>query len=122
MEVLKNLLDLFLHGKYRKYRSMPVDTLADAIFALARDVPFALRFHLAPRVLGEIEPEAEGTARLKLPGGMSWRFTARGAALSLEPSVHYAEPTGVARTRQLVLRGSCWGETRMEWRLERLSA
>ena len=31
------LLDLFLHGKHRKYRSMPVDTLADAIFALARE-------------------------------------------------------------------------------------
>lgn len=31
------VLDLFLHGQYRKYRSMPVGTLADAIFALAKE-------------------------------------------------------------------------------------
>jgi len=31
------LADLLLHGKFRKYRSMPIDVLADAIFALARE-------------------------------------------------------------------------------------
>jgi uncharacterized protein YbjT (DUF2867 family) len=34
--VLSPLFDLFLHGKYRKFRSIHVDTLADAIFALAK--------------------------------------------------------------------------------------
>ena len=33
---LSPLLDLFLHGKYRKFRSIHVETLADTIFALAR--------------------------------------------------------------------------------------
>jgi len=33
---LSPLADLFLQGKYRKYRSIRAETLADAIFALAR--------------------------------------------------------------------------------------
>ncbi len=33
---LSPLIDLFLHGKYRKFRSVRVETLCDAIFALAR--------------------------------------------------------------------------------------
>lgn len=33
---LSPVIDLFLHGKYRKYRSIRAETLADAIFALAQ--------------------------------------------------------------------------------------
>jgi len=36
---LSPLIDLFLHGKNRKYRSVRVETLADAIFALAQQKP-----------------------------------------------------------------------------------
>ena len=35
--VLAPALDLLLHGKYRKYRSVRVEALADAIFAVARE-------------------------------------------------------------------------------------
>lgn len=33
---LSSVLDLFLHGKYRRYRSIRAETLAGAIFALAQ--------------------------------------------------------------------------------------
>lgn len=87
---------------------------------LARDVPYAVRFHLHPKVGCEID--AAGLAHLRLVDGTVWTFSATGAQLSLEPSMHYADPAGVVRSRQIVLRGACWGETSVEWRLERRPA
>lgn len=36
-QIAAPLMDLFLHGKYRKYRSISVDVLGQAIFALAKE-------------------------------------------------------------------------------------
>ena len=86
---------------------------------LARDVPFAIRFHLHPRCHCEA---GNGDALvLSLTDGTQWQFTCQGASVSLERSLYYADPAGPAQTRQIVLRGACWGETDVSWRLERLA-
>lgn len=84
---------------------------------LARDLPFAIRFHLHPRC--RCEAGAGDALVLHLADGAPWQFTCQGAQVSLEPSLFYADPAGPARTRQIVLRGACWGETEVSWRLER---
>jgi uncharacterized heparinase superfamily protein len=85
---------------------------------LARDVPFAVHFHLHPDVT--CTPDGQGAgAELILRDGQRWRFTAQGAALSVEESAHYADPSGPRRTLQLVLRGASFGETDVHWTLAR---
>ncbi len=82
---------------------------------LAHDVPFAVRFHLHPDVT--CEAGADGVILLGLPDGALWAFTASGAEISIEPSIHFADPTGPARSLQIVLRGACWGDTQITWEL-----
>ena len=85
---------------------------------LKQDVPFAVHFHLHP----EVKCERVGTAQrveLVLPGGERWRFSVEGAELTLGESVHYADPAGPRHSLQIVLRGSCCGETFVLWRLEK---
>lgn len=96
-----------------------VDRLAGQTqsYRLKHDVPFAIRFHLAPDV--ECEAAEAGAITLALPDGGAWSFAADGAEISVEPSIHYADSSGAVRTRQLVLRGACWGESEVAWRVER---
>lgn len=84
---------------------------------LKRDVPYAVRFHLAPQVA--CEPASAAAVVLRLRDGTLWRFEAVGADLSIEPSTHYAALSGMAVSRQIVLRGSCFGETELCWSLEK---
>ena len=86
---------------------------------LARDVPFAIHFHLGPQL--PCDQKGEGVAELRLRDGQTWRFTATGAQLSVEPSVHYADLAGPSRALQIVLRGATWGETAVHWRFERIA-
>jgi len=88
-------------------------------FRLARDVPFAVRFHLHPRC--RCEAGDGDSLLLQLGDGTKWQFTCKGAQVSLERSLYFADPAGPLRTRQIVLRGACWGETDVSWRLERKS-
>lgn len=88
---------------------------------LAQDLPFAVHFHLDSSVICRLDRH-EAAAILTLSDGQTWRFSGHGAALSLEDSVHYAEPTGPVRARQLVLRGSTYGETEVNWCFVRLDA
>jgi uncharacterized heparinase superfamily protein len=66
------------------------------------DLPFAIRFHLAPGV--EAVPTADGLgALIRSPGAPPWTFRCRGAQLGLEESVS-VDGTGALRsTLQLVL-------------------
>jgi uncharacterized heparinase superfamily protein len=89
---------------------------------LARDIPFAVRFHLHPLVASDGIPDADGALSLVLPDGSHWLFLSKGAAASLEPAVHFASPAGPARTFQIVLRGASWGESTVEWKLVRAAA
>ncbi|MGE0628087.1 MAG: heparinase II/III family protein [Hyphomicrobiaceae bacterium] len=84
---------------------------------LVRDLPFAIHFHLHPSV--ECWTAGTGAASLSLRTGKRWRFLAEGAQMSIEPSVHYADLAGPARSHQIVLRGTSSGETEVRWRLQR---
>ncbi|HHN73242.1 MAG TPA: hypothetical protein ENK13_04045 [Thermopetrobacter sp.] len=68
----------------------------------ARGETFRLRFHLHPGV--QASPARDGgSVLLALPDRTVWRFTARGATLGIEDSVHLAAENGLRRTRQIVL-------------------
>ncbi len=43
-------------------------------------------------------------ADLALPNGETWRLSAKGAALSIEESIYFAELSGPLQTMQIVLR------------------
>ncbi len=84
---------------------------------LARDAPFALHFHLHPKV--QVSAGTTGEMVLTLQDGARWAFRAEGADMSLEPSHHFADPIGVVASLQIVLRGATWGESEIGWELVR---
>mgnify|MGYP002083443568 FL=1 len=88
---------------------------------LKQDLPIAVHFHAHPDVAVAVADDRM-SATLKLRNGERWRFSAVGAPLSLEESIHFADITGPRQALQLVLRASCYGETAITWRLERVEA
>lgn len=86
---------------------------------LAWDVPFAVHFHLHPRVGARLA--GDGSIELLLPGGARWQFRAAGAAVSIEESTHYADLRGALHAQQVVLRGLCYGAAEVRWTLERVT-
>jgi uncharacterized heparinase superfamily protein len=71
---------------------------------IREDVPFAIRFHLAPGV--EAIPTADGLgALIRSPGAPPWSFRCRGAQLELEESVIVDGAGALRSTLQLVLVG-----------------
>jgi uncharacterized heparinase superfamily protein len=89
------------------------------VLRFASDVPFAIHFHLHPRV--DVRLGRTGHVDLTLASGERWRLAARGAALSIEESTFYADPLGPRRTLQLVLRATCCGLSEVTWSLERIA-
>ena len=87
---------------------------------LARDVPFAIHFHLHPDVLPTLL-EAADAVDLLLSNGERWRLSAAGAAISLEASTFVADPAGPQPSEQVVLRGLCGGESEVAWVLEKVA-
>ncbi|MEZ5855347.1 MAG: heparinase II/III family protein [Hyphomicrobiaceae bacterium] len=85
---------------------------------LARDIPFAIRFHIAVgvTVMGDHNGVVITTA-----DGENWRFSAEGAHFGVETAVDYAMVLGPTPARQIVLRGTCAGESEITWRLELFS-
>jgi uncharacterized heparinase superfamily protein len=94
---------------------------AKGIVRFAWDVPFAIHFHLHPDAEARVGPSPD-TALLILDSGEQWRLTAAGAALSIEESVHFAEPAGARPASQVVLRAQCCGTTEVTWTLERIKS
>lgn len=84
----------------------------------AWDLPFAVHFHLHPQSGARLAPD--GSAELNLPNGERWRFSASGAALSIEESTHFAEIIGPLQAQQIVLRAVCYGAAEVHWVLERV--
>jgi uncharacterized heparinase superfamily protein len=84
----------------------------------AFDVPVAIHFHLHPLAGARY---GEGGAELILPGGERWRLSAVGAALSIEPSTHWADIVGPRQAQQVVLRAACPGAATVRWGLQRLA-
>jgi uncharacterized heparinase superfamily protein len=84
---------------------------------LRADLPFSIHFHLHPDVACWLEPEPN-TVALKL-ADERWRFTADGAAVSIEESAYFANSSGPRAAMQIVLRGATFGETEVNWVIER---
>jgi uncharacterized heparinase superfamily protein len=100
-----------------------VDRLTGAgnVMRFAYDTPYAIHFHIHPDAEARLGPSPD-TADLVLESGEAWRLSAKGAALSIEPSIHFADPVGPLRTQQIVLRGQCYGAAEVAWTLARIKA
>ncbi len=82
-------------------------------------VPYALRFHLHPSIQASLVQEGEEVL-LRARSGTGWRFTAPGATLLLEDSVHVACGENPRRTVQIVISGVTQGENDvLHWELRR---
>ena len=93
---------------------------------LAKDDPFAVHFHLHPdvdcefeRAVGGEDGEPNGLI-LTLANGERWKFGSPDALLFIEDSVHFAEAAGPRDSLQIVLRGASFGDSAVDWCLERL--
>ena len=84
----------------------------------ARDLPYAIHFHLDSDVLCRHDDDP-AIAILELRDGTVWHFTVHGTTLSIEDSINFADLAGPTRSWQIVLRGASFGETRVNWALER---
>ncbi|MCX8134483.1 MAG: heparinase II/III family protein [Roseococcus sp.] len=80
--------------------------------------PCVVRFHLHPSVDALLQEE-EGGVLMRLPGGQGWRLRARGAAISLEESIHMAGEA--RRTSQIVLAAEAANEG-IQWAITRVAA
>lgn len=78
---------------------------------------FAVRFHLHPFIQASlIQDGAEVLLRAR--SGIGWRFSATGAALSIEDSIYAGEGETPRRAVQLVLTGMTHApETAIQWQL-----
>lgn len=80
--------------------------------------PFAIRFHLHPRVSVSLIG-SRTAALLKTPGGGVWRFRAGSAEIGLEDSLYFGLPGEPKRTQQIVLSGlSAPDRTIVKWALQ----
>lgn len=82
---------------------------------LKQDLPYAIHFHLHPECRCTLDDPS--TCRLKLPDGRDWIFNAKNASLSIEESTFYVDSAGPRPSLQIVLRGTTFGETEVQWSL-----
>lgn len=95
------------------------EDILSADTALARPVPFTIRFHLHPRVVASVIQEGEAVL-LKLPGGSGWRFHKEGARIALEPGIYMGSGSMPRKTQQIVIAGVAQeSETLVRWVLGR---
>jgi uncharacterized heparinase superfamily protein len=87
----------------------------------SEDVPFAVRFHLAPAI--EVTPTADGLgALLRLRGGAVWQFRCRGGQLSVEDSLWVDGEARPHPTLQLAIQGDSPADgMTISWELKRAS-
>jgi uncharacterized heparinase superfamily protein len=89
-------------------------------------IPFAVRFHLAPNVRVTLAQD-QNSALLIQPGGQGWRFRTDGGPLKLEKSVYLSDGNKPIRTEQLVIHGNAYGDgdgqartNRIRWTLKKM--
>lgn len=84
-----------------------------------QEVPFAVRFHLAPQV--ELATTADGQgALLRVRGATVWQFRCRGGKLSIEDSLWIDGDSRPHETQQLVISGESPAEgTAIAWMFRR---
>jgi len=84
-----------------------------------RPTPYAVRFHLHPRVSASLVQDGR-TALLRLAEGAGWVFATKGGRLALEGSVYLGERGETRRSEQLVINATHAGrESRIRWRFDR---
>jgi uncharacterized heparinase superfamily protein len=93
---------------------------AKGVVRFSWDVPFSIHFHLHPRADARLAPAAEA-AELVLESGEMWRLTAKGAALSIEDGIYFADAAGPRHAQQVVLRAQCYGASEVSWVIERIA-
>jgi uncharacterized heparinase superfamily protein len=94
-----------------------VDTL-EATVSPGADHPYAVRFPLHPSVYVDTDPLGRGL-RLVTSDGAIWRFTAEGAALTIEPVKAFAMAAGPRPSLQLVLSARTAASREVRWTFER---
>lgn len=91
-------------------------------------VPFAIRFHIHPKVRVSLSQD-KSSALLVVNGKAGWRFRTDGGQVALEDSVYLATGSAPVKTQQLVIYGAAFcdsdGETRsnrVRWSFRKLKA
>ncbi|MGI9522030.1 MAG: heparinase II/III family protein [Hyphomicrobiaceae bacterium] len=96
------------------------DIIAVRQVARPSDTHFSVHFHLHPDVRYSQETDPE-SVEIKLPDGSTWAFAAGDETISIEESIHYADQVGPTRSWQIVVRGTCFGDKTIHWRIARLA-
>lgn len=81
---------------------------------------YAIRFHLHPSVKATLSQD-QNTAMLLLPDRSGWRFSVKGARLSLEDSVYLVDRPTPQRTLQIVLSGHAAEDHKVIWAFKKLA-
>ncbi len=80
---------------------------------------YTIRFHLHPSVKATLSQD-QNSAMLLLPDRSGWRFSAKGARLSLEDSVYLVDRPTPQRTLQIVLSGYAAEDHKILWAFKKL--
>lgn len=80
---------------------------------------YTIRFHLHPSVKATLSQD-QNSAMLLLPDRSGWRFSAKGARLSLEDSVYLVDRPTPQRTLQIVLSGYAAEHHKIIWAFKKL--
>ena len=91
-----------------------LDSARGSPIRFKEDIPFAVHFHLHPDVRPKLVSGTDGV-KLVFKTGDRWLFTAKGASINLEDSIHFADAAGARRSTQIVLRGSTFGDSEIRW-------
>ena len=114
-------------------RRLSLDPAGDAIIGsdrlggrhgslrLKTDLPFAIRFPLAPESTARLADASRRAVEITLRGGRTWQLTCESGELSLEAIVVHGRGNGSRPSSQIVLRAVTAGETTVEWRLQRVA-
>jgi uncharacterized heparinase superfamily protein len=82
------------------------------------DVPYAVRFHLHPRVKASLVHEGEGVLLL-LPSRRAWKFNAPGFRARIEESLYLGGADGARRAEQIVVYGNLKETPQIRWHFVR---
>jgi uncharacterized heparinase superfamily protein len=86
---------------------------------LRKDIPVAIRFHLAPGCLARPVGDTLAAIEIATSHGKLWQLTVEGAETFVEPSVVYGHHASARPSQQIVLRASTNGDTTVSWALAR---
>jgi uncharacterized heparinase superfamily protein len=86
---------------------------------LPHDVPYSVHFHVHPEITCRLG-EDPGLVTVQFPAGELWYFRSEKATISIEDSIHFADLVGPRNTQQIVLRGACFGDTKIRWSFSKL--